>query len=51
MMLLHSRLTTALAAFSLFGSSLAVPLADKLKGLSPDACDLLDISFMHIAAR
>ncbi|KAF8550126.1 glycoside hydrolase family 18 protein [Imleria badia] len=30
-----------LAAFSLLGSSLAVPLADKLMSLSPDARDLL----------
>ena len=41
MMLFRSGLTTALAAFSLLGSSLAAPLVDKLKSLSPGARDLL----------
>ena len=41
MVLLRSSLTVVLAAFSLFGSSLAVPLVDKLRSLSPSARDLL----------
>ncbi|KAF8550425.1 hypothetical protein OG21DRAFT_1487780 [Imleria badia] len=44
MVLLRSRLTTAFAAFSLLGSSLAIPLVDKL---SPDARELLKISRMQ----
>ena len=37
---LRSSLTVVLAAFSLLGSSLATPLVDKLRSLSPSAHDL-----------
>lgn len=41
MVSLRFGLTAALAAASLIGSSLAIPLVDKLRSLSPDARDLL----------
>lgn len=41
MMLFSSGVTAALATFSLLGSTLAVPLVDKLRSLSPGARDLL----------
>lgn len=41
MVLLRSGMTAALAAFSLLGSTLAVPLADKLRSLGPEARDIL----------
>ena len=41
MISLRAGLTTSLAGLSLLGSTLAVPLADKLRSLSPGAQDLL----------
>lgn len=41
MVLLRPGVTAALAAFSLLGSTVAVPLVDKLRSLTPGARDLL----------
>lgn len=41
MVFLPSSFTAALIAFSMFGLALAVPLAEKLRNLSPGARDLL----------
>lgn len=41
MVLLRSGMAVVLAAFSLLGSTVASPLVDKLRSLTPEARDLL----------